>query len=424
MECYSCYSNSSVFLGNVKLAMGVRSAGRCSSVQAELASKSVTVRSFEANFRGSVKFNNVGPFGVDTKNKNGKARLGPVASAGSGKCHTRKVFSPMEPQSEEGKLLSHILQYHRHLFNGAVSEQIEKLSADRAGAIARQELCVGNEESLLHRRVAELREKECQVAIEEVMYMLIVHKFSEINVPMVPRLSKCIKNGKADTWSCHDSELEAIHDWEARIMVKDHLNKILGRRSDSSYTLNSCVMTLIGRLQLGKLYASSVMYGYFLESACRRYHLEKSLHVRSDHPLFQGITLPDSGCWHLTPETLIPLGVTEEQETCCGDTYSSKTIDELDSLKRYITGFNAETFQRCAALRSKEAVNLVEKHSWALFGECEEEGEEGMGEEQDEVLLISISSLKRLVLEAVAFGLFLYNVEAYVDPIYRLEENH
>lgn len=65
-----------------------------------------------------------------------------------------------------------------------------------------------------------------------------------------------------------------------------------------------------------------------------------------------------------------------------------------------------------------EAVSLVEKHSWALFGD----EKTGMIE-TNEVIVTSLSSLKRMVLEAVAFGSFLWDTEDYVDNVYKLKED-
>jgi hypothetical protein len=44
----------------------------------------------------------------------------------------------------------------------------------------------------MNRRIAELKEQECQNAIEDIMYMLIVYNFFKIEVPIVPNLSKLI----------------------------------------------------------------------------------------------------------------------------------------------------------------------------------------------------------------------------------------
>jgi len=80
--------------------------------------------------------------------------------------------------------------------------------------------------------------------------------------------------------------------------------------------------------------------------------------------------------------------------------------------------FDSKTLQLCAKLRSREAANLIEKHTWALFGHPEKNNDD-----DDKVIAVSASGLRRLVLEAVAFGSFLWEVERYVDSVYRLKEN-
>jgi hypothetical protein len=87
-------------------------------------------------------------------------------------------------------------------------------------------------------------------------------------------------------------------------------------------------------------------------------------------------------------------------------------------LKGYMMGFDPKTLQLCAKLRSCEASNLIEKHTWALFREDME-----FLQENEEAVILDPSSLKRLLLEAVAFGSFLWDVEDYVDEIYKLSES-
>ena len=80
--------------------------------------------------------------------------------------------------------------------------------------------------------------------------------------------------------------------------------------------------------------------------------------------------------------------------------------------------FHPGSLQRCARLRSKEAVNLVGSYSCALFN-----NKESGSVENDDVILTSFSSLKRLVLEAVAFGSFLWETEDYIDNVYKLKDD-
>jgi hypothetical protein len=80
--------------------------------------------------------------------------------------------------------------------------------------------------------------------------------------------------------------------------------------------------------------------------------------------------------------------------------------------------FHPGSLQRCAKLRTKEAVNLVRSYSCALFNS---EGFDSA--ENDDVILTSFSSLKRLVLEAVAFGSFLWETEDYINNVYKLKDH-
>ncbi|OIC63227.1 hypothetical protein A7L55_18680 [Acinetobacter baumannii] len=67
-------------------------------------------------------------------------------------------------------------------------------------------------------------------------------------------------------------------------------------------------------------------------------------------------------------------------------------------------------------MRSKEGVGIIERHSEALFGRPEVQVVGGsMAATNDEIIKISFSGLTSLVLEAVTFGSFLWDVESYVD---------
>jgi len=117
-------------------------------------------------------------------------------------------------------------------------------------------------------------------------------------------------------------------------------------------------------------------------------------------------------------ETLLFGRVSNRQSVSCSQGSSNSEM-KLEPLKCYVMGFDPETLQRCAKLKSKEAVNLIESHSSALFGD-----EKTGLIENDEVILTSFSSMKRLVLEAVAFGSFLWDTEEYIDNLYKLKENN
>ncbi|KAI3967485.1 hypothetical protein MKW92_033915 [Papaver armeniacum] len=320
--------------------------------------------------------------------------------------------TPLEPRSAAGKFLSGILLNQRHLFPFAVAEQLDELVTERDGAVARKDQSLGSEESDLHRRIAEMKEDKCQTAVEDVMYMSIVQKFFELKVPMVPKISSFIDNGRLQIWPSQQCELESIHSLEVQNMIKEHLTTILGWRWKSNTTGNR-ITYQTSRLQLGRLYASSIMYGYFLKSACLRHQLESSLALTYED-------FPSIGLSEFFPAEANNAAVhgqsTDRRST--SSCQQPRSVETNTNLRNYVMGFDSETLQRCAKLKSQEAVNLIEKHTWALFG-----NEQGEDTENDEAIVVPNSSMKRLVLEATAFGSFLWDVEEYVNSVYRLKDN-
>lgn len=360
---------------------------------------------------------------VERKPRRGVAVIVVARAGSSSHCEpssssSSSLNTPLELRSAAGKFLSGVFQNQKQLFHVAVADELKLLADDRDSALSRMVRSSGSDEASLHRRIAELKEHECQVAVEDVMYMLVLYKFSEIRVPLVPKLSRCIYNGRLEIRPSKDWELESIHSFEVLEMVREHVSTVIGLKANSSVA-DSWATTEVQRCRLGRLYAASILYGYFLKSASLRHHLEWCLVLpHQDIHLGQRTTLQ-------FPESLPSYGLTNlvfghisnKQSTSQG-TRLNRPKSEHEKLKCYLMGFDSETLQRCAKLKSKEAVNLIEKHSCALFGD-----EKTGVLENDEVILTSFSSLKRLVLEAVAFGCFLWDTEECVNSVYKLKDN-
>ncbi|KAJ9169806.1 hypothetical protein P3X46_017957 [Hevea brasiliensis] len=343
-----------------------------------------------------------------------------VAKAGSSHCEpsSSSLNTPLEPRTAAGKFLSSVFQNQRELFHVAVADELKLLADDRDGAVSRMFLSSDSDEAFLHRRIAELKEHECQIAVEDIMYMLILFKFSEIRVPLVPKLSSCIYNSRLEIWPSKDWELESIHSFDILEMIREHVFTVIGLRANSSVT-DCWATTEIQLLQLGQMYAASILYGYFLKSASLKHYLERCLAVphQDIHLNCRNVLqLQDSLPHDLS--NLVFGHISNVQSVSSGQG-SSKQDCKHENLKCYVMGFDAETLQRCAKLKSKEAVNLIEKHSCALFGN----DKNGLLE-NDEVILTSFSSLRRLILEAVAFGSFLWDTEEYVSSVFKLNENY
>eukprot|EP01018_Ginkgo_biloba_P003534 Gb_32078 [translate_table: standard] len=344
--------------------------------------------------------------------------------------------SPLKPQSAAGQFLHEILDNHSHLFDVAATQQLQKLAAERDAAIARQQLSQSDAESVLHRRIAELKVGECRAAAEEVIYLLIVQKFGELSIPMVPKLMSCVENRTVDSWPSKDRELESVHTPEVLEMIEDHLSMILGQRGGLNHGDNH-TMIQFDRLSLGRVYAASIMYGYFLRRAYQRFQLEVNL--ETVYPYFIDRDNMKTQFMH-SEESKISIGgeclasevgnsiPIKADVWATSDLHTSSFLQDRSKpgkLRSYIMSFDAETLQRCATMRARESVNVIEKHAAALFGRPEMHiaSNGSMAVTNDKTIRLTYSSLRRLVLEAVAFGSFLWDVEDYVDSLYNLTGN-
>ncbi|GAB4834787.1 hypothetical protein Ancab_033055 [Ancistrocladus abbreviatus] len=329
-------------------------------------------------------------------------------------------IAPLRLESPVGQLLAQILQTHPHLLPAAIDQQLENLQNERDAE--KEESPSSSQDLLLYRRIAEVKEKERQKALEEILYCLIVQKFVENDISMIPTISPTSDpTGRVDFWPNQEQKLESIHSPEAFEMIQSHLTVVLGERFVGPLQ----TMVEISKIKLGKLYAASIMYGYFLKRVDQRYQLERTMKtlpkdLGEKEVQFRDPTLTDQ-LWG--PDSLVRDTSNENLENYgdpggFGDGKSYR-------LRSYVMYLDAETLQRYATIRSKEAVSLIEKQTQALFGRPDIRlAEDGSFEtHNDQVLCLTISGLTMLVLEAVAFGSFLWDAEDYVESKYHFVKN-
>lgn len=339
------------------------------------------------------------------------------ASASSDSSGSNGPVAPLQLESPVGQFLSQILVSHPHLLPAAVEQQLEQLQTDLETQKQKEDPSLTGTDVVLYRRIAEVKANERKRTLEEILYALIVQKFMDAKVPLIPAVSSSSNpTGRVDVWPTEEGKrLERLHSPEAYEMIQNHLALILGNRVGDTASVAQ-----ISKFRVGQVYAASVMYGYFLRRVDQLFQLEKSMKF-----------LPQSGVDEDEMKSQQPMGETGETvafeapshpevETSWGGGISPGGFGHgmrPSRLRSYVMSFDAETLQRCAAIRSKEAVSIVEKHTEALFGKPEiMVTPDGMVDSsRDEMIRIGFGGLKRLVLEAVTFGSFLWDVESYVD---------
>lgn len=353
------------------------------------------------------------------------------ASSSSDSPGSTVPIAPLQLESPVGQFLSQILASHPHLVPAAVDQQLEQLQTDREAEKQKEEPSASGTDLVLYRRIAEVKANERRKAVEEILYTLVVQKFMDANISLIPSISPSSSNstGRVDTWPSQDEKLEKLHSPEAYEMIQNHLALILGNKK-----WDSTSVAQISKLRVGQVYAASVMYGYFLKRVDQRFQLEKAMKILPEqlngrkqevieHDIEDGgvpTVGDDAVSFHDAqshPEVALGAGGVSPG----GFGHGMKP----SRLRSYVMAFDAETLARHATIRSKEAITIIEKHTEALFGRPEivitTQGT--IDPSRNELIKIGFGGIRRLVLEAVTFGSFLWEVESYVDSRYHFVLN-
>ena len=222
--------------------------------------------------------------------------------------------APMDPGSAHGQMLAHVLDNESHLFTAAVEATLDRMSEELDADEQRQgsvDVTADEDETktktnapsgadgglVLFRRIQAMRASERRNGVQDVMYANILQKFRSLNVDMLPPLDE-------EMFDVRGVDLtrltDGAHSAEALSMVKEHLMGMLGPEASAAYG-NALVRT--SKLQAAQMYAASIMFGYFLRKADKRFSLDRAMgtlplnpeeSARSLEALFESASAMDS----------------------------------------------------------------------------------------------------------------------------------
>ena len=385
------------------------------------------------------------------------------ASSDSGDAPTFQG-APMSPGSGHGQMLAHVLDAEPQLFEAAVEATLDRMideldqaeAADGSIDVSQSQDEKDKGAMVLFKRIEQMKALERRSGVQDVMYANILQKFLTIGVDMLPPLDDedVILRGVDLT-----KLTSGVHSVEALEMVKEHLMGMLGPQTQNAY---SNTLVRISKLQCAQMYAASIMFGYFLRKADKRFKLYRAMGTLPMNPLDSAKALeelfnsasamdsmdeadgpgiggfanaefpaPGSGVFDVDDKG----NATEE----LGSKDPSWNSPGSSTLKQYIQSFDQNALAETARIVSMEGVTLAERQTGALFGSIEdlamemqralEEGGEPITSPDDlmlrvqdvvgggkvKTLTLPVATQRRVVLEAVAFGTFLRDAETYVD---------
>ena len=388
---------------------------------------------------------------------------GPDGGSGSGSGAGGLARAPAPYQSPIGEYLAYLLQNDPDLFDGAVEDQIEKLS-DRVRELARKaaaedsaavEAAEGTDDAsgsmTLYRRMGDVARSEVASAVQDLLYTVIVSEFAGAGIELVPAgLDGLVQLPPVD----FKALVQGVHGEDAIALVREHL-MVFAPQPPPGAGSGAVVFAKMSKLQMTQAYGASVMFGYFLRRMDRRFQLEKSIGTLKDMARGPAASGKGTSLYAETEDSSAADEVRARLEALFRDGASHLSEEDPDSaestsasggpeelrehmdLKAYIAKFDQQTIMEASRILSVEGLSVVQRHVSSVFGNVEElqrqigevcggdkvqsieEFQENfqMAVQSDsiETLTLTYGAQRRIILEGVAFGSFLRDAEERVE---------
>jgi len=308
-------------------------------------------------------------------------------------------LGPVEIRTGRGQKALYLLKDDPLLFDASLQGELETLAHEvETEAIQQASLQESTEADTraLRRKMSEVRAKERVQVVTELLYLQVCSKFRSLRVPLISTMKDGgnVRFGAVDLKSL-TSDVYSGHSLE---IVRDHLLRIIGQ----SEAMSDSAILAMPLFQAGQVYLLSLSFGYYLRRAEARFQLDK-----------------------------LAGGVWDE---------SADEVSRTTSLKEYISAFGPQDVQSLWSVSSLEAQMAMKEQISSLFGdlaalkvklmtalgevntpeEAATKLETLISNKEVEYIRINTHDLRRLVLEAVAFGSLLNDAERQFDSVYEL----
>lgn len=248
----------------------------------------------------------------------------------------------------------------------AASQQLELLAA----AAAESARCK-DEEGVLQRRIAGIQENEITKALQDITLALVTHRLLHATLAMPDQTPR-----RQQEDATLDDRLRDIHPPSLQPLIDTHVALVVNGKDRAHLPFEPRALARVCTLEMGKMYAASVMHGYFLARVYQRFKLERALAV----PMADPNNNNESGTQAL----------------------QSKVEDV--SMEAYLLNFK-ESFHHLNTVNCPHTLDVIERHCQAFFGVIAKPLHTSY------ILNIQLGSVRSLILQALAFGALLWDVE-------------
>lgn len=337
------------------------------------------------------------------------------------KSPSRWRAGPGDVFTGEAQQALYLLRENRDWFEMAVDASLQALQRQRDAAHGSNPSptpppsnAAVKDALVLGQRIAEVRAAERAKVVTELLYLKVCERFLRLQVPLIPPL----KGGGIVQFGSLDLKglTTDVYSQDALELVREHLFGMIGHHQGmTSQFMASFATVQIALFQVGQVYAMSAIFGYNLRRLDARFQLEKLAQAGSRDIETDGARLPF---------------------------LEGEAEEDVESLKEYIRSLGHHEFSLKNSMTSMslEAYKTLEHQVVSLFGNMHRLKEKlirALGRVQSpeeatrqleaaihrgdvESIRITVDHLRRLVLEAVAFGALLSDSEKEVDSLYEL----
>lgn len=308
-----------------------------------------------------------------------------------------------ELRTVPGQKVAYLLSENDMLVDDAIERELEALAAQEAERRGSGSAAATGDAAMLQERIDGVRREERSRAVSELMYLSLLRRFRALGAPLSPTLRQ---GGYVNFKETRPAALTTdIHSQEAMEMLRNVLARTVISTTGMSWDMNSSQAVQIPLVAAGQLYATTALFGHFLRRVDSKFRLERSLGslVSSGVAERAGVRALEEYAQSFDPSQIREMGQIAH-------------LESQVALELQVRGI----FGDLRDLRDKLIAACGQTDILAPSSDFDRRLRAAIDSGKVPVLRFPGGDLRRLLLEAVAFGGFLGDLGSEFEGLYSL----